>query len=94
MLARPEPEQTPAAAPAMDNSAIELIQGMLMAQSQSIAKFEKKMDERTSNLESMAMQAAMTSAKQTSTSGASQQSVQFALMRHPVAMQHCQRFEL
>jgi hypothetical protein len=71
MLARPEPEVPPAAAPAVDNSAIELIQGMMMAQSQALAKFEKKMDDRTSNLESMSMQAAMNGAKQTSQTGAS-----------------------
>lgn len=71
MLARPEPELAPAAAPAVDNSAVELIQGMLMAQSQALAKFEKKMDDRTSNLESMAMQAAMNGSKQTSQTGAS-----------------------
>ncbi len=70
MLARPEPEQAPAAS--ADNSSMELIQGMLMAQSQAIAKFEKKLDDRTSNLESMAMQAAMNGAKQTSQTGASQ----------------------
>jgi hypothetical protein len=83
MLARPEPEQ-PAAAPAIDNSAVELIQGMLMAQSQSIAKFEKKMDDRTSNLESMAMQAAMNGAKQTSQTGASQQCSVPGPLRHPL----------
>lgn len=83
MLARPEPEQ-PAAAPAIDNSAVELIQGMLMAQSQTIAKFEKKMDDRTSNLESMAMQAAMNGAKQTSQTGASQQCSVPGPLRHPL----------
>ena len=70
MLARPEPEQPAAAAPVVDNSAVELIQGMLMAQSQALAKFEKQMDERTSNLESMAMQAAMNGSKQPSQTGA------------------------
>ena len=39
-----------------------------MAQSQTLAKFEKKMDERTSTTESMLMQAAMSSAKQSSES--------------------------
>ena len=72
MLARPEPEAPAAAAPA-DNSMLELIQGMLMQQSSSLAKFEKKMDDRTSNLESMSMQSAMNGAKQTSQTGASQQ---------------------
>lgn len=71
MLARPEPEQPAPAAPPVDNSAVELIQGMMMAQSQALAKFEKKMDDRTLNLESMAMQAAMNAAKQNSTTGAS-----------------------
>jgi type IV secretory pathway VirB2 component (pilin) len=70
MLARPEPEAPAAAAPA-DNSMLELIQGMLMQQSSSLAKFEKKMDDRTSNLESMSMQSAMNGAKQTSQTGAS-----------------------
>ena len=64
MLARPAEAEAPATSGSGES--LELLQGMLMAQSQSIAKMEKKLDERTSNLESMAMQAAMNGAKQTS----------------------------
>lgn len=76
MLARPEPEAQAAAAAPADNGMLELIQGMLMQQSSTLAKFEKKMDDRTSNLESMSMQGAMNGAKQTSQTGASQQRAQ------------------
>ena len=44
------------------------LEGMLMSASQQHAKFEKKVLERTENIESMSMQSAMTSAKQHSQS--------------------------
>ena len=52
----------------VSTESMDLIQGMLMTQSQTLAKFEKKMDERTSTTESMLMQAAMSTAKQSSES--------------------------
>ena len=68
MLARPATDAGAGGGGRASADSLELMQGMLMAQSQTLAKFEKKMDERTSTTESMLMQAAMSSAKQSSES--------------------------
>jgi hypothetical protein len=76
---------------AATGEAVELLQSMMMAHSQSLAKFEKKMDERTSTAEMMLMQAAMSSAKQTSEMNSAIQRLESMAMTNATTMAKFQR---